>query len=65
MKKLTFAVCIALALIAIAPVHAQSPSPCSNCKAVPEPSVLLQLGSGLSVLGGLLVLGRRRFLKNK
>jgi hypothetical protein len=64
MKKLTFAVCIALALIAIAPVRAQSPSPCSTCK-VPEPSLLLQLGSGLSVLGGLLVLGRKRFLKNK
>ena len=64
MKKLTFAVCLALALIAIAPVYAQSPSPCSTCK-VPEPSVLLQLGSAVSVLGGLFVLGRKRFFSNK
>ena len=60
-KKLAFA----LALIA-APLAQAAPCTATSAgcppTALPEPSSFMLLGLGLSVLGGLLVFGRKRFL---
>ena len=64
-KKLVFALAFALALIATPLAQA---APCTATSAgcpptaLPEPSSFMLLGLGLSVLGGLLVFGRKRFL---
>ena len=66
MKKLTFAVTLALALVTIPPVYADKHQENGDRKGdttrVPEPSILMLLGSGLLTIGGLLVLARKRLL---
>ena len=49
MNKLTFAVGVALVLLATPAAHA------GGITTVPEPSSFLMLGSGLFALGGLLI----------
>lgn len=69
-KKPTIAVALALCSITAAPVYSQQPTPkpCATavgCKTpVPEPNSLVLVGSGLLVIGGLLFLGRKRFVNN-
>jgi len=67
MKKMTWGYLFALGLFAVAPVLGQTassnPGPCATCKVTAsEPGLLLQLGLGLPALGGLLILGRHRYL---
>ena len=81
MKKLILAAAMVLALIATVPAHGQSaggacppgythgPTAGSCVKvpstAVPEANSFVMLGAGLSVLGGFLVLRRKRLLRNQ
>jgi len=70
MKKLTFAVTLALALVTVPPVYADKRQQNGDRKGagsqdttrVPEPSILMLLGSGLLTIGGLLVVARKRLL---
>ena len=67
MKKLVY-VSFVVALAVSGPVRAQNTTstntaPCAACSVkAPEPGLLLQLGLGLPAVGGLLILGRRRYL---
>jgi hypothetical protein len=71
-KKLTFAVTLALALVTIPAVYADKRKENGDRKGgnagsqgttrVPEPSSVMLLGSGLLTIGGLLVLARQRLL---
>lgn len=81
MKKLILAAAMTLALIATVPAHGQSaggtcpagykPGPTvGSCvpvapTAVPEPSSFELLAVGVSLLGGFLVLRRKRLLRNQ
>jgi hypothetical protein len=79
MKKtrilLAFAVVLFAAAPGIVPVRAQNiptpvPVPCTNaaginCKALPEPSSLSMLATGLIAVGALVLFGRKKFARNK
>ena len=78
MRKLILAIGLTLALVTIEPIYAQGqcqlgykpgPTP-GSCvpvapNAVPEANSFVMLGAGLSVLGGFLVLRRKRLLRNQ
>lgn len=67
-KKLIFAAVLTFVFSSSAVLRAQNTKPCPTavgCTApVPEPSSLPQFVAGLLVLGGLIVLGRKRFVRN-
>lgn len=71
MKKLSLALVLAVALVALPklPVYAQTNVPCPTavgCRvSVPEPSTFTQLAVGLLAVGGLALFYRRkRFARN-
>ena len=75
MKKCALAMALAVMLVTAAPsvsVFAQSETGCTasggvpkGCGAVsvPEPSSLILLGAGILAVGGLAVLGRKKFAR--